>query len=192
VFKRVIYIIFLLFTIGCSEKKEATEDQKFKDFLSGKVDQISIPIDNQQVAPLPEEKPKPYVETEQKINGVYSYSGYSYHKIKLDQKLVSVDIELYGDLKNADLDDVLLSDGVSGEGLAEFPHWEQLDKDGNLLPPSKPFPKGSTPVHLLLIFAIPNNTKSLRLSYWGQPLTDKAIEIGPSGGLILKKPEKKS
>lgn len=189
-FKRITYITFMLFIFGCSEKKEATEDQKFKDFMSGKVDQISIPIDNQQAAPLP--GAKPYIETEQKINGVYSYSGYSYHEIKPDQKLVSVDIELYGDLKNADLDDVLLSDGVSGEGLAEFPHWEQLDKDGKLLPPSKPYPEGSTPAHLLLIYAIPSSTKSISLSYWGQPLTNKAIDIGPAGGLILKKPEKKS
>ncbi len=144
-FKRITYITFILFIIGCSEKREATEDQKFKDFMNGKVDQISIPIDSQQTATLPEAKPKPYIESEQKINGVYSYSGYSYHEIKPDQKLVAVDIELYGDLKNADLDDVLISDGVSGEGLAEFPHWEQLDKDGKLLPPSKPFPAGVTP-----------------------------------------------
>jgi hypothetical protein len=127
------------------------------------------------------------------IHRVYDYEGYSYYNLTQEQKkkfkLVALDVEFKGKSDGLDLDDVEIVDASTNKSFADSPHIELLDDTGNLAKNQADWPKTGMPLRVLLIYAVPIDFKSVKLSYWGSEIvtTPKVI----SGiGLALQPPTK--
>jgi hypothetical protein len=122
------------------------------------------------------------------VHGAYAYSkGYTYLEPIRGAKLVAVDVEFTGVSADFDLDDVDIIDGASGDNYGSDPEIAFLTPDGSFLtwnPATTP-----VPLRTLLIYAVPDTVASIRLSYWGEQLTQVPVPLGVTG-LALPPPPK--
>lgn len=132
---------------------------------------------------------KPLEEATISVKGAYNYNGLSYLEPTKEEKLVAVDIEFSNYRQEFDVDDVGIINGDEIEVYGYEPHIVPLNKDGELVREEFFWPEAPGPVRVLLIYAIPKESKAVKLGYWGSVITDKSVKL-EEGGPVLKNPEK--
>lgn len=127
------------------------------------------------------------------IHKAYDYEGYSYFNLTPEQKklykLVALDVEFKGPSDGLDLDDMEIVDASTNKSFADSPHIELLDVAGNLVKNQADWPKSGMPLRVLLIYVVPKEFKSVKLSYWGNEIVTVPKEISGTG-LVLQPPKK--
>lgn len=103
------------------------------------------------------------------VHRVYEYGGFTRIEPIEGAKVVAVDVEFRNYGRDFDLDDVDIIDGKSDINYGSFPQIVELTSDGELAAESAD-PSGQDdpgPLRVLLIYAIPQGSMSVRLTYWG-------------------------
>jgi len=119
------------------------------------------------------------------VHRAYEYHGYSWLEPVDAARLIAVDVEFRNYNQGLDLHDVEVINGESDENYGSEPQTARLTLDG------KPaFDSNASswrdkpgPLRVLLIYAYPKASNSIKLGYWGQVLTPEPIPIvgdGPS------------
>ena len=107
-----------------------------------------------------------------KVHRAYDYDGYTWKEATDATRLIAVDVELRNYSQGLDLDDVDILDGESNENYGSSPQIANLTLDGKLAAdvndPSWPDDLG--PLRVLLIYAFPKESKTIKLGYWGHEL----------------------
>ncbi len=95
-----------------------------------------------------------------------------------DLKFVAVDVEFKGHNRDLDLDDVDIVDGETGENYGSDPEIRLLRPDGSFEQNNAKWETEGDSLRVLLIYAVPERTESIKLEYWGGSLTPKPTRIG--------------
>jgi len=87
-----------------------------------------------------------------------------------------------------DLDDVDIIDGQSNDNYGSDPHIANLTLDGKLAGDvdDSSWPDDLGPLRVLLIYAFPKESKTIKLGYWGQELTAEPVPISGDGPSLPK------
>jgi hypothetical protein len=117
------------------------------------------------------------------VHRAYDYRGYSEIKPNDKSKLIAIDVEFVGYNMNLDLDDVDIVNGQSNDNYGSDPHIIALTQDGAVAadPDDSSWPKDMGPLRTLLVYAVPKDLSSIKLSYWGHELTPAAIPVAGEG-----------
>lgn len=183
------YVIALLLVglLGCSSNQneseivlvdsETGEQEQVPSEMTGRLEEIA----NQQAKSLE--------KASVSVKAAYNYKGYSYIEPVSIAKLIAVDVEFSKYGQNFDLDDVDIIDSDTDENYGSDPQIVLLNKEGEILPDDTEWPEAPGPIRVLLIYAFPKDSKSVKLGYWGSVITDKSVKL-EEGGPVLKNPEK--
>jgi hypothetical protein len=117
------------------------------------------------------------------VHRAYDYRGYTWLEPAEGAKLIAVDVEFSRYDGSLDLDDVEIIDGSSGANYGSDPHIALLQGDGELSPnpDDASWPADMGQLRVLLIYAVPKEMTSIKLSYWGQDLTPEASMLSKDG-----------
>jgi hypothetical protein len=117
------------------------------------------------------------------VHRAYEYQGYSWIEPVDVAKLIAVDVEFRDYTRGLDLDDVDIIDGQSNENYGSDPHIVNLTLDGTLAADiyDSSWPDDLGPLRVLLIYAFPKKSNTVKLGYWGQELTPQRIPLSGHG-----------
>ena len=122
-----------------------------------------------------------------RVYGAYEYHGYSFIQPVPSARLVAVDVEFSCYNAGFDLDDVDIIDGRTDENYGSDPHIALLSSDGVVQEDDSKWPEAPGPIRVLLIYAMPRESVSVKLGYWGTTLTSSVVSL-VKGGPSLKEP----
>jgi hypothetical protein len=91
--------------------------------------------------------------------------------------LICVDVEFTNYQDGFDLDDVDVIDAESNENLGSNPDMYLIDAEGNPLPQEAPWPEQRKSIRVLLIYAVPDATRRIKLGYWNKTMTPEPILV---------------
>jgi hypothetical protein len=112
------------------------------------------------------------------VHRAFHYRQGGSGKLGEGMKLVAVDVEFRDHNRDLDLDDVDVIDGATGENYGSGPDIRLLRPDGTLEQNNAMWESDAPALRMLLIYAIPSHTQSIRLGYWGHSLTPEPTPIG--------------
>ena len=117
------------------------------------------------------------------VHRAYEYNGYTWIEPIESARAIAVDIEFRDYNQGLDLDDVDIIDGETNENYGSDPQIANLTLDGALASDvdDSSWPVDLGPLRVLLIYALPKESKTIKLGYWGQDLTPKPIPIAGDG-----------
>lgn len=123
------------------------------------------------------------------VKAAYNYKGFSYHEPNEAEKLIAVDVEFSNYSKDFDPDEVEIINGDTNEVYGIANTIAPLNEKGEVILEEHIMPEAPGPVRLLLVYAFPKGSNSLKLRYGGRVIPDKSVKL-KEGGLVLKDPEK--
>lgn len=132
---------------------------------------------------LSREQSQGLIDAKVTVHRAYEYSGYTWIEPIETAKLIAVDVEFRNYNEGLDLDDVDIIDGHSNDNYGSDPHIVNLTFDGKLATDidDSSWPENLGPLRVLLIYAFPKESKTIKLGYWGRDLTPQAIPISGNG-----------
>ncbi len=116
-----------------------------------------------------------------KVNGAWTYTGYSFLDPVQGARLVAVDVTVSGHTPAFDFDDIEIVGGTTLISYGSDPHITLLSEEGKALPHINQLPPAPGPVRVLLIYGFPRETDSFTLYYWGRNLLLDKHTIQASG-----------
>lgn len=183
------YLIALVLVglLGCNSSQDET-DMTRADPETGQTEstppEMMLGLDD-----FTKQQAKPLEEAAISVKGAYNYKGFSYLEPTEAEKLVAVDVEFSNYREDFDIDDVGIINDDEKEVYGIEPNVVLLNVDGEIVREDSFWPEAPGPVRVLLIYALPKESKSLKLEYWERIITDRSIEL-KDGGPVLKNPEK--
>jgi hypothetical protein len=174
--------------LGCSEQAENTD--KPASVITASDGEAVPPEVADALENVSREQSQGLKDAHVTVHRVYEYKGYTWIEPIETAKLIAVDVEFRNYNQGLDLDDVDVIDGRSDENYGSDPHIANLTLDGELAADTddSSWPDDLGPLRVLLIYALPKNSKTVKLGYWGQELTSKPVPIA-GGGPTLPKPQ---
>lgn len=174
--------------LGCSEQAENTD--KPASVITASDGEPVPPEVADALESVSREQSQGLKDAHVTVHRVYEYKGYTWIEPIETAKLIAVDVEFRNYNQGLDLDDVDVIDGQSDENYGSDPHIANLTLDGELAADTddSSWPDDLGPLRVLLIYALPKKSKTVKLGYWGQELTSKPVPIA-GGGPTLPKPQ---
>lgn len=123
------------------------------------------------------------------VKAAYNYKGFSYLEPNEAEKLIAVDVEFSNYSKDFDPDEVEIINGDTNEVYGIANTIAPLNEKGEVILEEHILPEAPGPVRLLLVYAFPKDSNSLKLRYGGRVIPDKSVKL-KEGGPVLKDPEK--
>jgi len=122
-----------------------------------------------------------------KVHHAYQYSGPTELQLITTAKTIAVDAEFAGYTDRFKIWDLDIVEGQTNENFGSDPDVAFLDKQGQFATFDGKKVDFTKPIRLLLIYAVPKTTTSVKLSYWGRDLTPKPIQLDADGMTLPKR-----
>lgn len=185
-------LLIVLAAVGCSDRS----DDAATDPTSNRTSSTVAPVSDELAKVIgrgSDDGPKADDDSGVVVHRVYDYTGYTWIEPTANAKRIAVDVELRNDEPRLDLDGVEIMNGETNQSYGGHPHAVRLTGDGKPASGSEAVTstEQSRPLRVLLIYAVPNDTKSIKLGYWGQPLTTKSVPVTGNGPSLSKPAEQK-
>lgn len=117
-----------------------------------------------------------------KIHRAYNYtSGHTWIQPERNMKVVAVDVEFQGAGDGFDLEDVEIVDAGTNESHGSDPEIFVLGQDGSYQGIDWPSALNGQAVRMLLLYEVPEGTKAVKLSYWGEEIVGEPVQLAPAG-----------
>jgi hypothetical protein len=122
-----------------------------------------------------------------KVHRAYEYVGPTEIRPVAIAKAIAVDAEFSGYSDRFKIWDLDIVDGRTNENFGSDPDVAFLDQQGNFITFDGETVDFTKPIRLLLVYGVPKTTRSIKLSYWGQDLTPKPIDLEADGMALPKR-----
>ncbi|MCA9027403.1 MAG: hypothetical protein KDA86_19490 [Planctomycetaceae bacterium] len=181
-----LIVILVASTVGCSDQSTRT-DNAVSEIITSDGEPVPPEV-AKAMESVSREQSQGLNDAKVTVHRAYEYSGYTWLEPIEIAKLIAVDVEFRDYNQGLDLDDVDIIDGDSNENYGSDPHIASLTLDGTLSPDvdDSSWPDDLGPLRVLLIYAFPKDSKTIKLGYWGQELTPKPIPISGDGPVLPK------
>ena len=188
-FRAILSFAVCAMLLSCSNKTEE-KPMTWVDTDTGKEEPVPAEL-QEKLSQIGDAQAKGLDVAMVTIHGAYNYKGYSYLEPIEGAKLISVDVEFFGYKEDFDLDDIDIIEGKTGENYGSYPDISLLTLEGKIETNESNWPNPPGPLRVLLIYAMPDKSTSVKLSYWGKMLVAEVTTLS-EGGPTLEKPKKKS
>lgn len=181
--RQVLWTISLVFTVlgilaGC-QRAPAPDDQSGGGAASSEQADESVPPEIQRLLEsVARRQSRGLAGATTTVHRAFEYTEDSFIAPLEGAKLVAVDVEFQGHSRDFDLDDVDVIDAATNENYGSDPEIRLLRSDGSLEPNEAKWDAPQESLRVLLVYAVPKETNSIKLGYWESELTPKPIAVG--------------
>lgn len=183
---QIVLLFLLVFTFACKKEKpqaptKAAQEQAAQEQAAQKQASGESPELKHLINAMKTKQANGLGAGSVKVNGAWTYTGYSFLDPVQGARLVAVDVTVSGHTPAFDFDDIEIVGGPTLISYGSDPHITLLSPEGKALPDIRQMPAAPNPVRVLLIYGFPLETESFTLYYWGKNLLLKNHGIEPSG-----------
>jgi hypothetical protein len=115
------------------------------------------------------------------VNRAYNYSGPTTTVPRKSAKRIAVDATFSGYSDRFKIWDVDIIDGKTDDNFGSEPDVAFLNDKGEFLSFEGDDVDFNKPIRLLMIYAVPDRTSSIKIGYWGDDLTKTSIPLEEQG-----------
>lgn len=173
---QTLALFLLAFAIACKQEKTQAPVETTRKQAVGESPEL-----NQLITAMKKKQAQGLGTGSVKVNGAWTYAGYSFLDPVQGARLVAVDATVSGHTPAFDFDDIEIVGGATLISYGSDPHITLLSPDGKALPDIRQMPAAPNPVRVLLIYGFPVETDSFTLYYWGKNLLLENHGIDPNG-----------